>query len=296
MDTEQGVTVAKSAGFCPGVKGAIDKVLELEASGRKPIYTLGPLIHNKQVTDMLAAKQITAVSHPNEALDKSGVLVIRAHGITPAFRAEVMQSGMQVVDATCPLVKHAHEVISKYATEGYSTVIVGDSGHAEVLGLLGSTQGKGIVVSGPAEAQTLPAFDKVNVVSQTTQKESVFLETAEIIKSKARICQVSNTICHPTKLRQSETVKLAKNADLVIVVGGKHSANTTRLALLCREFAPQVLHIETEAELTAKQVIGPQQIFITAGASTPDWVITQVATWVRKTRREYKALQKDSTK
>ncbi len=97
-------------------------------------------------------------------------------------------------------------------------------------------------------------------------------------------------------MRQSETVKLAKNADLVIVVGGKHSANTTRLALLCREFAPQVLHIETEAELTAKQVIGPQQIFITAGASTPDWVITQVATWVRKTRREYKALQKDSTK
>lgn len=288
MEKDLGVTVAKSAGFCPGVKGAIDKVLELEASGKKPIYTLGPLIHNKQVTDMLAAKHITAVERPEQAADKSGVLVIRAHGITPAFRAEVMKSGMEVVDATCPLVKHAHEVISKYAEQGYHTVIVGDSGHAEVLGLLGSTLGKGTVVSGPEEAKKLPHFDKVNVVSQTTQKESVFLETAEIIKAHSDICQISNTICHPTKLRQSETIKLAKNADLVIVVGGKHSANTTRLALLCRELAPRVLHIETEAELTEQQVLEPKQIFITAGASTPDWVINQVATWVRQTRQNHK--------
>ena len=292
MDKDQGVTVAKSAGFCPGVKGAIEKVLELEASGKHPIYTLGPLIHNKQVTDMLAAKQITSVDRPEQATDKSGVLVIRAHGITPAFRAEVMQSGMEVVDATCPLVKHAADVIAKYATQGYATVIVGDSGHAEVLGLLGSTQGKGIVVSGPEEAQKLPSFDKVNVVSQTTQKESVFLQTAEIIKSKVHICQISNTICHPTKMRQRETMELAKNADLVIVVGGKHSANTTRLAVLCRELAPQVLHIETEAELTPQQVIGPKQIFITAGASTPNWVIDEVAAWVRQTRKNHNDINK----
>lgn len=286
MDKEQGVIVAKSAGFCPGVKGAIDKVLELEASGKKPIYTLGPLIHNKQVTDMLAAKQISSVDKPEDAQDKSGVLVIRAHGITPAFRAEVMASGMKVVDATCPLVKHAHDVISKYAQEGYHTVIVGDGGHAEVIGLLGCTQGKGIVVSGPEEAQNLPHFDKVNIVSQTTQKESVFFATAEIIKNKADICQISNTICHPTKLRQSETMQMAKNADLVIVVGGKHSANTARLALLCRELAPKVLHIETEAELTPEQVLPAKRIFITAGASTPNWVIDRVANWVRQTRKK----------
>lgn len=285
MDKELGVTVAKSAGFCPGVKGAIDKVLELEASGKKPIYTLGPLIHNKQVTDMLAAKQISPIDRPEQAADKKGVLVIRAHGITPAFRAEVMQFGMEVVDATCPLVKHAHEVISKYAEQGYHTVIVGDGGHAEVIGLLGCTHGKGTVISGPEEAKKLPAFDKVNVVAQTTQKESVFFETAEVIKSKAAVCQISNTICHPTKLRQSETMQMAKNADLVIVVGGKHSANTARLALLCRELAPKVLHIETEAELTPQDVLEPKQIFITAGASTPNWVINQVADWVRQTRK-----------
>ena len=293
MDQDQGVTVAKSAGFCPGVKGAIDKVLELEASGKKPIYTLGPLIHNKQATDMLAAKNITSVETPAQAKDKSGVLVIRAHGITPAFRAEVMQSGLEVVDATCPLVKHAADVIARYAAQGYSTVIVGDSGHAEVQGLLGSTLGRGTVVSGPEEAKQLPHFDKVNVVSQTTQKESVFLETAEIVKQKANICQISNTICHPTKLRQSETVELAKNADLVIVVGGKHSANTTRLALLCRELAPQVLHIETEAELTAQQVVTPKHILITAGASTPNWVINQVTAWVRQVRRDHASTPKN---
>ncbi len=285
MDKDQGVTVAKSAGFCPGVKGAIDKVLELEASGKKPVYTLGPLIHNRQVTDMLAAKQITSVDRPEQAADKNGVLVIRAHGITPAFRQEVMQSGMEVVDATCPLVKHAHDVISQYAQQGYHTVIVGDSGHAEVIGLLGCTQGKGVVVSGPEEAQKLPSFDKVNVVAQTTQKESVFLETAEVIKQKSAVCQVSNTICHPTKLRQSETIQMAKNADLVIVVGGKHSANTARLALLCQELAPAVLHIETEKELSPQQVLSPKRIFITAGASTPNWVIDQVADWVRQTRK-----------
>ncbi len=286
MDKDQGVTVAKSAGFCPGVKGAIDKVLELETSGKKPIYTLGPLIHNKQVTDMLAAKQITSVDKPEQAADKKGVLVIRAHGITPAFRAEVMQSGMEVVDATCPLVKHAHDVISKYAAKGYHTVIVGDGGHAEVIGLLGCTQGKGVVVSGPEEAEKLPSFDKVNVVAQTTQKESVFEATAEIIKKKSAVCQISNTICFPTKQRQSETMQLAQTADLVIVVGGKHSANTARLAMLCRELAPQVLHIETEAELTPQQVLGPKHIFITAGASTPNWVIDQVADWVRQTRKK----------
>ena len=154
-------------------------------------------------------------------------------------------------------------------------------------GLLGSTQGKGIVVSGPEEAKQLPHFDKVNVVSQTTQKESVFLETAAIIQANAEVCQISNTICHPTKLRQRETMDLAKNADLVIVVGGKHSANTARLALLCRELAPQVLHIETEEELTADQVITPKHIFITAGASTPDWAVNQVAGWVREIRRKH---------
>ncbi|WP_428077523.1 4-hydroxy-3-methylbut-2-enyl diphosphate reductase [Candidatus Avelusimicrobium alvi] len=285
MEKEQDVTVAKSAGFCPGVKRAIDKVLELEAAGKKPVYTIGPLIHNKQVTDMLAAKQITSIDRPQDAADKSGVLVIRAHGITPRFQQEVQSCGMEVVDATCPLVKHAQNIIAQYAEQGYHTVIVGDGGHAEVIGLLGYTQGKGVVVSGPEEAARLPHFDKVNVVSQTTQKESVFYETAEEIKKHADECQISNTICQPTKDRQKETIELAQSADLVIVVGGRHSANTARLALLCKGLAPAVLHVETEDELEAAPVTHAKKIFITAGASTPNWVIDRVAARVRELRK-----------
>lgn len=280
------MSVAKSAGFCPGVKRAIDKVLELEAAGQKPIYTIGPLIHNKQVTDMLAAKQITSIDQPDQASDKNGVLVIRAHGITPQFQRQVESCGMKVEDATCPLVKKAHTVIAEYAAQGYHTVIVGDGGHAEVIGLLGYAGDKGVVVSGPQEAQQLPHFDKVNVVAQTTQKESVFEQTAEIIRQKADVCQISNTICQPTRLRQTETVEMAKNADLVIVVGGKNSANTARLALLCKEFAPEVVHVETEEELDAQQVLRAKKIFITAGASTPNWVIDKVAGWVRQTHKD----------
>ena len=282
MKSNKEVIVAKRAGFCPGVKRAIDKVLELEANGKKPVYTLGPLIHNKQVTDMLSAKQITAIASPQEAADKRGVLVIRAHGITPQFQQEIETCGMEVVDATCPLVKHAQNIIDKFARQGYHTVIVGDGDHAEVIGLMGYTQGKGTVVSGPEEAKKLPHFEKVNVVSQTTQKESIFYETAQEIKKHATICQVSNTICQPTKDRQKETVELAQNADLVIVVGGKHSANTARLALLCKGLSAAVQHVETESELDEKQIINANKIFITAGASTPGWVIDRVAERVRQ--------------
>lgn len=237
------------------------------------------------MTDMLAEKQITSIDRPQDAADKSGVLVIRAHGITPQFQQEVESCGMEVVDATCPLVKHAQNIIAKFAEQGYHTVIVGDGGHAEVIGLLGYTQGKGVVVSGPEEAARLPHFDKVNVVSQTTQKESVFYETAEEVKKHADVCQVSNTICQPTKDRQKETIELAKSADLVIVVGGRHSANTARLALLCKGLAPAVLHVETEEELDSSAVQHAQKIFITAGASTPNWVIDRVAARVRELRK-----------
>ena len=289
---ESDVIVAKTAGFCPGVKRAIDKVLELEASGKKPVYTIGPLIHNKQVTDMLRAKQITAINSPSEAADKNGVLVIRAHGITPTFRQEIESFGMEVEDATCPLVQHAQNIIDKFAAKGYHTIIVGDADHAEVIGLMGYTQGRGMVVAGPEEAAQLPFFDKVNVVSQTTQKESIFYETAEEIKKHAAVCQISNTICQPTKDRQKETMEQARNADLVIVVGGKHSANTARLALLCKGLAPSVQHVETEAELDTQQIMQAKKIFITAGASTPAWVIDRVAARVKALRAQHNPKEK----
>ena len=264
-DKNHGVIVAPGAGFCPGVKKAIDSVLRLEAAGKKPVYTIGPLIHNKQVTDMLEQKGISAINELKEAKDKNGVLVIRAHGITPEFQKEVEAQGMEVVDSTCPLVKRVHNVIDEYAKQGYSTVIIGDGGHAEVIGLLGYTRGKGYVIANADEAKNLPHFDKVNVVSQTTQKEETFLKAAEAVKQKADTCIINNTICHPTKQRQKETIELAKNADLVIVVGGRHSANTARLAKLCGELCPKVLHIENETELEGKDLYNRRGIYAELG-------------------------------
>ncbi len=272
----QDIKVARSAGFCPGVKTAIDRVLALASQDKRPVYTVGPLIHNKQVTDMLEERGIFAIENLSQAKDKNGVLVIRAHGITPDFQKKIEAAGMQMLDCTCPLVKKAHNVIEVYAKQGYHTVIVGDAEHAEVIGLIGYTAGHCDVVATEEEAQKLPPYKKVNVVAQTTQKEERFNKIAKIIKDKAEVCQISDTICQPTKQRQKETLQLAQNADMVIVVGGRHSANTARLAKICAEICPKVLHIEDEGELSKPQITGVKRILITAGASTPNWIIERV--------------------
>lgn len=277
--------IAKSAGFCPGVKKAIDAVLALAQESNAPIYTLGPLIHNKHVIQTLEEKNVHTITSLDEIKDKKGILVIRAHGITPRMEDKIRSLGMQVVDATCPLVKNVHKVIEKYAQLGYSTVIVGDKGHAEVTGLLGYTGKKGYVVAGPKEAEKLPALGKVNIVAQTTQEYINFEKTAEIICKKSKESVISDTICFPTRQRQKETIELAKNADLMIVVGGKNSANTQRLAKLCYGYCPQTVHIESEKDLDREKIKNAGYVAITAGASTPGWVTERVADYVKDIRK-----------
>ncbi len=270
------ITVAKSAGFCPGVKNAIDKVLELAKQRKKTIYTLGPLIHNKQVIETLEEKNIFAVRSPSEIKEKGAILVIRAHGIPPGEEAKIRALDLEVVDATCPLVKRVQENISTYAKKGYSTIIVGDRDHAEVLGLMGYTEGRGYVVSGPEEVKHLHRLEKANIVAQTTQEGGIFLAAAEEARKITGELTVSNTICNPTRQRQKETVEFSKDADLVIVVGGKNSANTTRLFQICERLAKKAIHIESEEELKRKVFEGASKILITAGASTPTWMTDKV--------------------
>ncbi|HOW89619.1 MAG TPA: 4-hydroxy-3-methylbut-2-enyl diphosphate reductase, partial [Elusimicrobiales bacterium] len=275
------IIVASTAGFCPGVKNAIDKALELAKSADRPIYTLGPLIHNRQVIETLREKNIRSVKDVSEIKEKGAILVIRAHGIPPALEAEIRSMSLEVVDATCPLVKHVHRAIDACAEKGCDTVIVGDKDHAEVIGLLGYARGRGRVISGPEEAAALPRMDKVNIVAQTTQEESVFLAAVEAVRGKARELTVSNTICKPTKDRQRETVEAARVADLVIVVGGRNSANTARLLQICEKLAPAAVHIETEEDLDVGLLRGKRTIFVTAGASTPTWMVEKVVSYVR---------------
>ncbi|HBA60308.1 MAG TPA: 4-hydroxy-3-methylbut-2-enyl diphosphate reductase [Elusimicrobia bacterium] len=270
------ITVAESAGFCPGVKTAIDKVLELAKHSKKRIYTLGPLIHNKQVIETLKEQNIHSVNSAEEIKERGAILVIRAHGITPEEEKKIRSLGLEVVDATCPLVKHAQENIRAHAAEGCATIIVGDRDHAEVVGLMGYAGGHGHVVSGPEEIKKLRHLKKANIVAQTTQENEVFLAAVEEARKIAGELTVSNTICNPTRQRQKETVELSRDADLVIVVGGRNSANTARLFHICKRLAKKAVHIEKEDELKKSMFRGAAKVFITAGASTPTWMIEKV--------------------
>lgn len=277
VDEKIQITVAKSAGFCPGVKSAIDKVLELSKQRTKKIYTLGPLIHNKQVIETLKEKNIESIDSPDDIKDKDCIVVIRAHGIPPIEEAKLRSLGVEVVDATCPLVKRAQEKIRIYALQDYTTIIIGDKEHAEITGLMGYTEGHGRVISGPEEVKNLPHFEKLNVVAQTTQEPEVFALASDLLKSKADTLVVSNTICHPTTHRQKETVEQSKDADLVIVVGGKNSANTTRLYQIAERIAKKAMHIEKVEDLNKAMFHHVRKVFITAGASTPSWMIENIS-------------------
>ena len=282
MAPRPNITVASTAGFCPGVKNAIDKALELAKNTKKNIYTLGPLIHNRQVIETLREKNIRAVNDPAEIKENSAILVIRAHGVPPALEAEIRGLPLEVIDATCPLVKHVHRTIAAYTEKGYDTVIVGDKNHAEVVGLVGYARNGGHVISGPEGASSLPWMEKVNIVAQTTQEEDVFLASVEAVRRKAGELVVSNTICQPTKARQKETMESARVADLVIVVGGRNSANTARLFQICSKLAPAAAHIETEDDLEPSLLRDKKNIFVTAGASTPTWMIEKVVSYIRE--------------
>jgi len=282
------IIVAKNAGFCPGVNNAINKVIELSQKTTKKIFTLGPLIHNKDVIRTLEERGIRAVEKISEIKDKkNSILVIRAHGIPPQLEKEIIDSGMDFVDATCPLVKNVHNVITKYVEKGYCTIIVGDPHHAEVLGLKGYAGANCYVISSIEDAKNLTYIEKANLVAQTTQEEDFFFEIVKIIKDKVKELIISNTICNPTRLRQKETIEFSKISDLVIVIGGKHSANTNRLYQICKNISKRAIYVENENELSISDLKDVNTLFITAGASTPNWLIERVERKIKElTKKE----------
>lgn len=274
------VIVAKTAGFCMGVRRAMDILLDAanELKDGK-VYTDGPLIHNPQVLEYLEKRDIHVV-HAHTDLSKSTV-VIRAHGITPTRRKEIEDSGAKVCDATCPHVMRVQSIIKKYAAQGYSTVIVGDKGHAEVTGLLGYAEGKGHVVQELDEIELLPPMDKVCVVAQTTQDKRMFKEAIERLKKRYSNCESFETICSSTYKRQDEVINLSKTVDAMIVVGGRGSANTTRLVKICESQGTPTFHVETDTELELCKFKDFDTIGVTAGASTPNWMIKRVVEKLR---------------
>ena len=266
-----------------GVKRAIDIVLEVSRKQRKPIYTDGPLIHNPQAVKMLEARNIKVLNDLSRV--SSEFLVIRTHGVTPRRRKEIHGSGLKVIDATCPKVAQIQSIIKKHQRAGYSFVIIGDRGHAEVEGLLGFAEGRGFVVESKEDVEGLPPMDKVCVVAQTTQSREQFERLTSLIEERYPQSKVFDTLCESTSLRQEEALHLARQVDLMVVIGGKNSANTRRLTEISRSTGTPTYQVETGEELTPEMILPYHTIGITAGASTPQWVISEVVSRIRHLHR-----------
>ncbi|HKZ46165.1 MAG TPA: 4-hydroxy-3-methylbut-2-enyl diphosphate reductase [Thermodesulfobacteriota bacterium] len=268
------ILVAKNAGFCFGVKRAINMAEECAMDGEGCIHTLGPIIHNPQVVEELEKKGISAVNAIEDV--DSGAIIIRSHGVTLQEMEIVKGKGLKIVDATCPFVKKTHEYVELLTKEGYSIVVVGDKEHPEVKGIL-SYGGKDIIAAGSVdELMGMPRRKKIGIVAQTTQSIQNLQAIVAFCVARASEIKIFNTICNATSVRQDESTKLAAQVDCMIVVGGKNSANTKRLADICRKIQPKTYHIEVAGELNQIHFNGAKKVGITAGASTPNWIIEKV--------------------
>jgi (E)-4-hydroxy-3-methyl-but-2-enyl pyrophosphate reductase len=268
------VRLAKKAGFCMGVRRAMELALEASYHFPDPVYTFGPLIHNPQVLSMLEKKGIHILDPVTDR--QTGTVVIRAHGIPPQNHELLKKSGCTIVDATCPRVIKVQAIIRKYAREGYTPIIVGDRDHPEVIGLLGYSEDRGVVLTHPDQVADLPELNQVIVVAQTTQDESLFQKVVEKLRGRFPDSLVFNTICNATHERQEEVRNLARQVDGLVIVGGYNSGNTRRLAAIADAAGTPCFHVETEAQLDKKELRRFKTIGVTAGASTPNWMIRKV--------------------
>lgn len=270
------IITAKYAGFCFGVKRALQLAQEAAMSKKDgaPIYSLGPLIHNPQVVDDLEKKGVSVV---NDLLDiNTGTLIIRSHGVSPEVFEDAEKKRLSIIDATCPFVKKAQQFAQQLLEEGYQVVVVGDKQHPEVIGIIGWANNEAIVVEKPEEAWEISAERPIGLIAQTTQPKENLDKVEEILKGRGIEVKVYNTICLATGERQESARELANNVDVMIIVGGKNSANTQKLARLCKATGTATYHIETAEELEGEWFENAEKIGITAGASTPDWIIEEV--------------------
>ena len=273
------IVVAKTAGFCMGVRRAVDMVLDASnLSQQEPLYTYGPLIHNPQVLKMLEEKKIFRIDEIPEK--GTGVVLIRAHGVPPEDEKALKDAGFTVINATCPRVIKVQVIINKYAQKKYDTIIVGDEKHPEVIGLLGYAKNRGHTVTSMEQFEQLPKFEKAVIVAQTTQDTAFYEQVKQWCKLHAPHYTIFDTICGSTERRQAEIRQLANENDAVIVVGGKQSGNTKRLAQIASKTGKPAIHIEDIAQIDYSKLSSVGSIAITAGASTPNWIINDTCTQV----------------
>ncbi len=272
--------IAKHAGVCFGVKRAIDLAFTAARNYRNHVYTIGPLIHNPQVVKQLREAGVIVKEGIEDIAE--GTVIFRSHGVPRHLAEKAREKGLQIVDATCPFVKRAHGFARFLSRKGYLVIVVGDQSHPEVKSLKSYVEGEAMVVSSPGELADWAGRRKVGVVAQTTQSLEKFREIVAICLEKAREVRVYNTICDATALRQREALDLAHKVDCIIVIGGHKSANTKRLAEICRRILGDTYHVERVEELNSSWFSGKGRIGVVGGASTPGWVIEEVVKGLRR--------------
>ena len=279
------VYTAKGGGFCFGVKRAIDIAYKVAGKYKGGVYTLGPIIHNPQVIEELRSMGVEPVEDISRLKGKDvGAVIIRTHGVTRQAMKKLTDGGYTIIDATCPYVKKAQYYAKLLKDEGYQVVILGSREHPEVKGLM-SYAGRGAVVI--RDATELPPLKKrVGVVVQTTRRVEALKDLLCAIGGQIKELKVYNTLCSSTTERLKETEELARKVDVMVIVGGKNSANTTQLANLCRSLSVPTHHIETASDLNEKWFSGAEKAAISAGASTPERLIKEVERKIKGYRRK----------
>ena len=268
------IIIADNAGFCFGVKRAVDIATDQLETLDKDIYSLGPLIHNPQVVNEFESKGLKTIEDIKGIND--GKIIIRAHGVPKAIINDIQDKNLDLVDTTCPYVLSVHKKVEEFQEQGYNIIIIGDSNHPEVIGINGWCNNKAIIINSEEEAKEISNLDKVCIVSQTTNTKEKFELLSEIINEQNSNVKIYNTICNATSVRQKSCKEVASNVEAMIVVGGYHSANTKKLVEISKVHCDNVYHIEMTKELPLQEFLKFNTIGITAGASTPDWIIKEV--------------------
>jgi len=271
--------VAKSAGFCFGVKRAMDMAREAARKHPERLHTLGPLIHNPQAVEYLENLGVKVKERIEDV--PGGTVIFRSHGVSLQDLTKARKRRLRIIDATCPMVKRAQRFAKFLHRHGYALLIVGDADHPEVEAIRSYVDERVQVVRSVESARRLGPWEKLGVIAQTTQSSGIFTEIVASVLEKSKEIRVFNTICQATTVRQREAIDIAKKVDCMVVVGGYNSGNTQRLASICREIQPCTLHIETARELDPKKLANKGRIGLTAGASTPHWIIEEVEEEVR---------------
>lgn len=268
------ILTPKRIGCCFGVNRAI-KLTEDALSNKKPTYIFGELVHNETITRKLSEKGLRTIDGIDD-VKQEGTLIIRAHGISPDARRKAEEKTLEIVDATCPIVRQAQVSAKKLEEEGYQVLIVGDKDHAEIKGILGHLNNEALVVSSHKEIDPKKLKHKVGLIFQTTHSIEFCKDVVAEVMKTVREVKVVNTICADIQKRQEDAVKLAKKVDLMIIVGSRHSSNTNKLKKLCLKYNKNTIQIETARDLTPARLKKVKSVGIIGGASTPDVLIEEV--------------------